>query len=67
MAEVLKANAFIEEVEVHGHTDAQGTDEYNQKLSEERAKAVKTFLNETGGIEASRLVSKGFWQIQAHG
>ncbi|MGC6416483.1 MAG: OmpA family protein [Bradymonadia bacterium] len=60
VAEVLKANAFIQEVEVHGHTDAQGTDEYNQKLSDERAKAVKTFLSETGGIEASRLVAKGF-------
>ena len=41
-------------VEVAGHTDAIGTDAYNQGLSERRAKAVYDFL--TGkGIDASRL------------
>ena len=42
-------------VEVAGHTDSVGTDEYNQKLSERRATAVFDYL--TGhGIEAGRLV-----------
>jgi OmpA-OmpF porin, OOP family len=42
-------------VEVAGHTDSIGTDEYNQKLSERRATAVFDYL--TGhGIEAGRLV-----------
>lgn len=41
-------------VEVAGHTDAIGTDAYNQGLSERRAKAVYDYL--TGhGIDASRL------------
>ncbi len=42
-------------VEVAGHTDAIGTDEYNQGLSDRRARAVYDYL--TGhGIDAGRLV-----------
>jgi OOP family OmpA-OmpF porin len=42
-------------VEVAGHTDAIGSEQYNQGLSERRAKAVYDYL--TGhGIEAGRLV-----------
>ena len=41
-------------VEVAGHTDAKGTDAYNQKLSESRAKAVYDYLT-SNGIDAARL------------
>jgi OOP family OmpA-OmpF porin len=41
-------------VEVAGHTDAIGTDAYNQKLSERRAQAVYDYLGQNG-IDASRL------------
>jgi outer membrane protein OmpA-like peptidoglycan-associated protein len=34
------------EVEIAGHTDSSGPDEYNQQLSEERAESVKTYLLE---------------------
>ena len=44
---------------LEGHTDNTGSDVLNQKLSEERAAAVKDFLVENG-INASRLTSKGF-------
>ena len=44
---------------LEGHTDNTGSDALNQKLSEERAAAVKNFLIENG-IDASRLSSKGF-------
>ena len=44
---------------LEGHTDADGKDTMNQKLSEDRAAAVKNFLVENG-IDASRLTSKGF-------
>jgi OOP family OmpA-OmpF porin len=42
-------------VEVAGHTDSRGTDAYNQKLSERRAKAVYDYLT-SNGVDASRLV-----------
>lgn len=42
-------------VEVAGHTDAIGTDEYNQGLSERRAQAVYDYLT-SNGVDASRLV-----------
>lgn len=41
-----------------GHTDSVGSDAYNQKLSEKRSEAVKSYL--TGkGIEASRVYVEG--------
>ncbi len=46
-------------IELRGHTDGQGTVEYNQKLSEERAKAVADYLIRRG-IDRSRLSWKGF-------
>jgi outer membrane protein OmpA-like peptidoglycan-associated protein len=44
---------------VEGHTDGDGDESYNQKLSEERAAAVKNLLIKNG-IEATRLDSKGY-------
>jgi OOP family OmpA-OmpF porin len=41
-----------------GHADRFGTDAYNQKLSEKRAAAVKTFLVGKG-IEANRVYTEG--------
>ncbi len=46
-------------VAIHGHTDNLGSDTENLKLSENRAKAVYSFLT-TLNIEASRLSYKGF-------
>jgi OmpA-OmpF porin, OOP family len=44
---------------LEGHTDSDGSDVLNQKLSEERAAAVKDYLIENG-INFERLSSKGF-------
>ena len=52
----LKEGTFI----VAGHTDAKGSDTYNQGLSERRADAVKQFLSEKYGIDASNLVTVGY-------
>lgn len=43
-----------------GHTDAKGSDAYNQGLSERRAETVKKFLMETYKIPAENLVSAGY-------
>src|SRR5690625_528290 len=42
------------QVEVAGHTDSVGTEQYNQGLSERRAQAVYDYLT-SNGIDASRL------------
>ena len=52
--EILKRYPELK-VEVAGHTDSVGTDEYNQKLSERRAKAVYDYLT-SNGVDAARLV-----------
>jgi OOP family OmpA-OmpF porin len=41
-----------------GHTDRIGSDAYNQKLSERRAAAVKTYLV-SKGIDANRVYTEG--------
>jgi len=46
-------------VVVDGHTDSVGSDAYNQKLSERRAKAVRDYLVRQG-IEANRITTKGY-------
>ena len=50
-------------VEVSGHTDSVGSEEYNQKLSERRAIAVKAYL-ESKGITATRLTARGYGETQ---
>jgi|SRR5581483_11854968 len=54
----LRDNPTIH-VMVEGHTDSVGSDAYNQKLSERRAKAVRDYLVRQG-IEASRLTTRGY-------
>jgi outer membrane protein OmpA-like peptidoglycan-associated protein len=44
---------------VEGHTDAKGSDAYNMKLSERRAKAVETYLVQKHRIEVSRIRAVG--------
>jgi outer membrane protein OmpA-like peptidoglycan-associated protein len=41
--------------EIEGHTDSTGPDEYNLKLGEERALAVRNYLHEQHGIALSRM------------
>lgn len=47
-------------IQINGHTDNVGTQEYNQQLSEQRAEAVRSYLLSTGNIAASRLKSRGY-------
>ncbi|MEZ5872485.1 MAG: OmpA family protein [Nitratireductor sp.] len=46
-------------VEIGGHTDSDGSDEANLKLSQERAEAVRDYLVRSG-VLFSRLIAKGY-------
>ena len=48
---------------VKGHTDGQGEPKYNQKLSDQRANAVKDWLVKKG-VSATRITAKGFGKTQ---
>ncbi len=50
-------------IEVRGHTDGRGSSDYNQRLSENRAKAVVDYLI-SKGIDSHRLQYKGFGKSQ---
>jgi outer membrane protein OmpA-like peptidoglycan-associated protein len=52
----LKGSTFI----VAGHTDAVGSDAYNQDLSERRADSIKRYLVDKSGVPASDLVTVGY-------
>jgi outer membrane protein OmpA-like peptidoglycan-associated protein len=48
-----------EVVEVEGHTDSTGTDEYNMGLSQRRADSVRNYLVDQG-IPSSRVTARGY-------
>ncbi len=49
-------------VEIIGHTDDVGDDDYNQELSEQRARSVRDYLVKTG-VTASKIVTVGAGEI----
>lgn len=62
LQELLEANPGMT-IELRGHTDNQGTVEFNMKLSENRAKAVADYLVEHG-VDRRRINSVGFGKTQ---
>lgn len=50
-------------VQIEGHTDSVGSDDYNQELSEKRADAVKDYFVQQG-IAADSIEAKGFGKTQ---
>ncbi len=58
LQQFLQSNPSVR-IEIHGHTDNVGTEQANQLLSEQRAKAVCDYLI-LGGIAPDRLRYKGF-------
>jgi len=50
-------------IDVYGHTDATGTDAYNQTLSENRARVVADYLV-SKGVSQARIRSTGFGKTQ---
>lgn len=50
-------------IRVEGHTDATGSEMYNQALSERRAQAVKNALTQSG-VNPARVLTVGFGESQ---
>ena len=59
VAKILEQFQQIELVEVQGHTDSRGDDDYNLDLSQRRADAVREYLIEQG-VDEKRLQSRGY-------
>jgi outer membrane protein OmpA-like peptidoglycan-associated protein len=59
IGEMLKAHPELR-IRIEGHTDNVGQAASNQTLSEKRAAAVKSYLEQTFKIDAARLESQGF-------
>ncbi len=62
LVKYLKDNPTIR-VEMSSHTDSRGSAAYNQRLSKQRADAVKAYLVQNG-IDASRIISVGYGETK---
>lgn len=45
---------------VKGHTDSDGGEDYNLKLSQRRANQIKKYLTDVSGVDAMRIVAEGY-------
>jgi outer membrane protein OmpA-like peptidoglycan-associated protein len=55
VAEKLKELPDNRQIRIFGHADARASNEYNKELSAERARAVKSWLQDKGGINENRI------------
>lgn len=60
----LRGEAASTRLSITGHTDSKGTDAYNQRLSERRAKSVSNYLIQAGVPAASIVSVKGMGERQ---
>ncbi|HEX9872554.1 MAG TPA: OmpA family protein, partial [Candidatus Tectomicrobia bacterium] len=65
IAELRKAVDFVKKyqgykVSIEGHTDNIGSEQYNQRLSERRAAAVKEYVLKQGVADGARIKTKGY-------
>jgi outer membrane protein OmpA-like peptidoglycan-associated protein len=65
LTQIAKALSAMPEqrVLVEGHTDADGTDDYNMKLSQSRAESVRSVLL-AGGLDANRVEAHGYGETK---
>ena len=63
VADVMLRNPQIRRVEVQGHTDNRGEDDYNQRLSQSRAESVVQYLVDAG-VDPRRLEARGYGESQ---
>lgn len=63
VSKIKDHNTQIEQITITGHTDSTGASEYNRKLSERRAEAVKVYLV-SKGLNGDRIVTNGAGDAQ---
>lgn len=59
--EALKANTVIQ---INGHTDNTGDDQYNLTLSEKRAKSVEAYLQQSGKVDHIKISTAGYGETR---
>ena len=62
VVKLLNENPSIE-IEMSAHTDSFGSDEYNYKLSDNRARSVTDYII-SKGIAVNRIISQGYGETQ---
>ena len=62
VVKLLEENPAIE-IEMSAHTDSYGSDEYNVKLSDNRAKSVMEYIL-SKGISPTRIRSEGYGETK---
>jgi outer membrane protein OmpA-like peptidoglycan-associated protein len=60
---VIMDNPQLVSIRIEGHTDSDGADGYNMKLSQRRAEAVVTYLVQAG-VESERLDALGYGETE---
>ncbi len=68
-ASLDEAGAVLEKfvdlrIEVQGHTDTRGSAAFNQRLSQERAESVRSYLLSKFKLRGENLVAKGYGETQ---
>lgn len=64
LIKVIKENPHIKKLAIEGHTSSEGSDKYNLKLSDKRAKAVVEYLVKKGELPKEMFTAKGFGETK---
>jgi len=62
VAQSLVNYPLKDDLEVHGHTSSEGSDQYNLKLSQKRSQSVASYLASRG--VTNRLIARGYGESQ---
>lgn len=64
LADGIKLLPQARRIIIEGHTDASGSEQYNDQLSQRRAEAVKRYLVQQHGLDARRMQATGLGERQ---
>ena len=61
---VRSSGAAISKLRIEGHTDSVGSNSFNMRLSDARAKSVRDWLVDKEGVDPDMLSAKGFGETR---